>query len=48
MKSYAVKGCLLVVFAAFVVADADAQRSGRKKNDYNLQRIIQQTTAAAK
>jgi gliding motility associated protien GldN len=31
MKSYAVKGCLVVVFAAFLVANADAQRSGRKR-----------------
>jgi gliding motility associated protien GldN len=31
MKSNAVKVCLVVVFAAFLVANADAQRSGRKR-----------------
>ena len=31
MKTYAVKGCLAVLFVAFLVANADAQRSGRKR-----------------
>ncbi len=31
MKSFAVKGCLAVVFAGLLVANADAQRSGRKR-----------------
>ena len=31
MKSYAVKGSLIVVFAALIVANADAQRSGRRR-----------------
>jgi gliding motility associated protien GldN len=43
MKSYAVKGCLMVVFAAFLVANADAQRSGRKRTTTPA-RNNQQTT----
>ena len=31
MKSYAVKGCLVVVFASLLVVNAEAQRSGRKR-----------------
>ena len=31
MKSYAVKGCLVVVFAALLAANGDAQRSGRRR-----------------
>ena len=31
MKSYAVKGCLVVVFAALLAVNADAQRSGRRR-----------------
>jgi len=31
MKSYAVKGCLVVVFASLVVVNAEAQRSNRKR-----------------
>ncbi len=31
MKSYVVKGCLVAVFAALLVSDAEAQRSGRRR-----------------
>lgn len=31
MKSYAVKGCLAIVFAALLATNADAQRSGRRR-----------------
>jgi len=44
MKSYAVKGCLVVVFASLLVVNAEAQRSGRKRTTTNAAGNNQQTT----
>src|SRR5436190_5590444 len=35
MKSIVVKGCLVAVFAALLMVDADAQRTGRKRTTTN-------------
>src|SRR6185295_7517053 len=44
MKSYAVKGCLVVVFASLLVVNAEAQRSGRKRTTTTGAGNNQQTT----
>jgi len=44
MKSYAVKGCLMVVFASLLVVNAEAQRSGRKRTTTTGAGNNQQTT----
>src|SRR5205085_333103 len=43
-KSYAVKGCLVVVFASLLVVNAEAQRSGRKRTSTTGAGNNQQTT----